>query len=158
MGNPEDVIGFDNDIAAGARFEFGKNWKRFLSRLNDKRIQEAEISLKEKLEVQDLRNRSFLDIGCGSGLFSLAAARLGADQIVSFDYDTFSVACCQELKRQFFPDLKNWKIEQASVLNKSYLEKLGTFDIVYSWGVLHHTGNMWQAFENINPLVKPGGV
>jgi 2-polyprenyl-3-methyl-5-hydroxy-6-metoxy-1,4-benzoquinol methylase len=158
MGTPDDITGFDNDIASRSRFEFGKNWKRFLNRLNEKRIQEAEISLKEKLDVQDLKNRSFLDIGCGSGLFSLAAVRLGADQVLSFDYDTFSVACCQELKRQFFPEKKNWKIEQASVLNKSYLEKLGSFDIVYSWGVLHHTGNMWQAFENLDPLVKPGGV
>src|SRR5438270_7636215 len=121
------------------RFQFGKNWSRFLEVLDDERIAEAERSLVEMLEVRDLRGRSFLDVGSGSGLFSLAAKRLGATRVHSFDFDPNSVACTSELKRRFFAKDPNWTIEQGSVLDKPYLTSLGTFDIVYSWGVLHHT-------------------
>ncbi|NEQ28445.1 MAG: class I SAM-dependent methyltransferase, partial [Microcoleus sp. SIO2G3] len=89
---------FEQEIKQGDRFQFGENWRRFLSVLNDERITEAENSLKQMLKVEDLQNKTFLDIGSGSGLFSLAARRLGAT-VHSFDYDPQSVACTQELKR-----------------------------------------------------------
>lgn len=139
------------------RFEFGKNWQLFLKRLSDEQIKSAEISLTEMLEMPSFEGKSFLDIGCGSGLFSLSAMKLGAYKVYSFDYDEQSVACTFELKNRYFPNAKNWIISHGSVLDKNYLNTLGQFDIVYSWGVLHHTGNMWQALENVCPLVKPNG-
>ncbi len=157
MTHSEDSIEFEKSIASGERFEFGKNWQKFLNRLNEARIIEAEKSLQEKLSIENLNGRSFIDIGCGSGLFSLAAVRLGAGPIVSFDFDTFSVACCRNLKQRFFPEKNEWTIEQASVLNDSFLRGLGSFDIVYSWGVLHHTGEMWKAIENASQLGQAGG-
>jgi 2-polyprenyl-6-hydroxyphenyl methylase/3-demethylubiquinone-9 3-methyltransferase len=138
------------------RFEFGANWSRYLEVLNDTRIQHAEASLKQMLKVATLRDRTFLDIGSGSGLFSLAARRLGA-QVCSFDYDPESVACAVELKHRYFPDDGNWTIEQGSVLDEKYVRSLGTFDVVYSWGVLHHTGAMRQALGNAQVPVAPGG-
>jgi 2-polyprenyl-6-hydroxyphenyl methylase/3-demethylubiquinone-9 3-methyltransferase len=138
------------------RFEFGKNWQRFLSVLNEDRISEAEKSLKQMLEIDDLSGKSFLDIGSGSGLFSLAARRLGA-RVLSFDYDPVSVECTRELKRRYFSDDKNWTIEQGDILNGNFLNSLGQFDIVYSWGVLHHTGAMWKALENIVSMVAEKG-
>jgi 2-polyprenyl-3-methyl-5-hydroxy-6-metoxy-1,4-benzoquinol methylase len=138
------------------RFAFGKNWDRFLRVLTDERIAEAERSLREMLEVEDLRGRSFLDVGSGSGLFSLAARRLGA-RVHSFDYDSASVACTAELKRRYYGDDADWTVEQGSVLDQQYLESLGAHDVVYAWGVLHHTGAMWQALENVTPLVAAGG-
>jgi 2-polyprenyl-3-methyl-5-hydroxy-6-metoxy-1,4-benzoquinol methylase len=138
------------------RFEFGENWKRFLALVNDQRIVEAEKSLHHLLGRASLSGQSFLDIGCGSGLFSLAAARLGAS-VRSFDFDLQSVACTQEMKRRFGPPNAVWNVEQGSVLDTAYLDALGTYDVVYSWGVLHHTGAMWQAITNAGERVKPQG-
>ena len=147
---------FTQEVTQGKRFEFGKNWSQFLTVLDDKRIARAEQSLQEMLEVDDLFGKRFLDIGSGSGLFSLAARRLGAS-VHSFDYDPQAVACTTELKRRYFPGDGMWTIEEASVLDREYLASLGKFDIVYSWGVLHHTGAMWDALENVCLNVAPGG-
>jgi 2-polyprenyl-6-hydroxyphenyl methylase/3-demethylubiquinone-9 3-methyltransferase len=144
------------EVAAGERFEFGANWARFLDGLNDARIAEAEHSLLQGLGRSDLAGVRFLDIGSGSGLFSLAARRLGA-RVHSFDYDTQSVNCTSELKRRYFPNDSAWIVEQASVLDEAYLARLGTFDVVYSWGVLHHTGDMWRALDHAQRGVAPGG-
>src|SRR2546421_2020880 len=144
------------EIAQGARFEFGKNWSRFLAELDDRRIARAEESLREMLEITDLRGKNFLDVGSGSGLFSLAARRLGA-RVHSFDYDPRSVACTRELRSRYFADDQEWTIEEGSVLDADYLKSLGSFDVVYSWGVLHHTGEMWRALENAQLPVGAGG-
>jgi 2-polyprenyl-6-hydroxyphenyl methylase/3-demethylubiquinone-9 3-methyltransferase len=125
------MSGHHTEITEGKRFEFGKNWSRFLSRLNEERIVRAENSLKMMLEAEDLRGRSFLDIGCGSGLFSLAARRLGA-HVRSFDYDPQSAACTRELKRRYFPEDAGWVIDEGSILDRKYVQSLGRFDIVYS--------------------------
>ena len=127
------------EVASGERFEFGKNWARFLAVLNEERIAEAENSLRQMLECETLQNKTFLDIGSGSGLFSLAARRLGAE-VFSFDYDPNSVGCTRELRRRYFENDGQWRVEEGSALERKYLESLGKFDIVYSWGVLHHTG------------------
>src|SRR5207249_5671049 len=96
--------------------------------------------------------------GSGSGLVSVAAQRLGASRVHSVDYDPQSVACAQELKRRYLPDAVTWTIEQGSVLDPEYLYTLGQWDIVYSWGVLHHTGDMWVALNNVAALVRNDGV
>ncbi len=144
------------EIEAGSRFAFGENWSRFLTELDDDRIRQAEQSLSDMLKVKNLRGKRFLDIGSGSGLFSLAARRLGAT-VHSFDYDPKSVACTGELKRRYFPDDPDWHMEQGSALDVDYLKSLGQWDVVYSWGVLHHTGNMSQALTNVSNLVCDGG-
>lgn len=147
----------EKEIEAGERFEFGENWRRFLASLNEERIKEAENSLVKNLGIESLAGKTFLDIGSGSGLFSLAARRLGAE-VVSFDYDPVSVRCAEELKRRYFHGDAYWRIGRGSALDEDYIKSVGSFDIVYSWGVLHHTGDMWRALANAAWPVKRGGL
>ena len=128
------------------RFEFGKNWSRFLQTLDESRVREVELSLQRALRLEDLSGKSFLDLGSGSGLFSLAARRLGA-RVHSFDYDLDSVGCTRTLRQRFFPDDGRWTVERGSALDENYMRTLGQFDIVYSWGVLHHTGDLRKALN-----------
>ncbi len=146
----------NDGVSMEERFEFGENWKKLLGVLSKERIAEAEKSLADWLGMSDLTGKSFLDIGSGSGLFSLAARNLGAE-VLSFDYDPESVACTNYLKEKFFAGDDKWKVGIGDVLNKEYLSCLDKFDIVYSWGVLHHTGNMYQSFENVDKLVADNG-
>ena len=144
------------EIARGERFAFGENWARYLEILDEARINEAQESLRQMLEVEDLAGKSFLDIGSGSGLFSLAARRLGA-RVHSLDFDPQSVSCTAELRRRYFPNDPDWMVEEGSALDRDWLRSLGPFDVVYSWGVLHHTGKMWDALEAVLLPVAPGG-
>jgi len=139
-------------------FSFGRNWERFLrTSLTEERIQEAQISLMDFLGVHRLDGLTFLDVGCGSGLFSLAAHQLGARKVTSFDLDPFSVVCCEYLK-EHSGNPETWTIRRGSILDKTFLSQLEQADLVYSWGVLHHTGSMWQAIDNTISLVRPGGM
>ena len=138
------------------RFEFGENWARFLSTLDDKRVAVAKQSLQDLIQVNDFSQLRFLDAGSGSGLFSLAASQLGAD-VTSFDLDQNSVACTRQLKERFCPDSTSWNVLFGSLADRDFLNTLGRFDVVYCWGVVHHTGEMWNCIENLLPLVKPGG-
>src|SRR5215203_350579 len=161
MTNPltsSKIVSHDHaiEIQRGERFEFGKNWASFLEVLDGDRIDRAIDSLRQMLEVDDLQQKSFLDIGSGSGLFSLAAKRLGA-RVFSFDYDPESVACTRELRRRYYPDDENWTVEQGSALDENYVRSLGVFDVVYSWGVLHHTGDMWLGLHNASLAVGNNG-
>lgn len=148
---------YESDIQAGARFTFGKNWQSFLTVLDDARIRQAESALGEMLGVTTLQGQSFLDVGSGSGLSSLAARNLGAT-VTSFDFDPHSVACTRELRRRYADGDEGWRVQEGSALDPAFLASLGTFDVVYAWGVLHHTGKMWEALGNMAALVKPGGV
>jgi SAM-dependent methyltransferase len=145
------------DTHENVRFGFGANWTRFLSVLDEARIQAAEQHLREMLQAPDLRGKRFLDIGSGSGLSSLAARRLGAT-VYSFDFDPQSVNCTSELRRRYFPDDPTWHVERGDAIDIDYMSRLGQFDVVYSWGVLHHSGSMWLGIELALQRLRSGTI
>jgi 2-polyprenyl-3-methyl-5-hydroxy-6-metoxy-1,4-benzoquinol methylase len=145
-----------SELNSGERFAFGANWAKFLEQLDDQRIAQAEESIRSMLNVQNLAGQRLLDIGSGSGLFSLAARRLGA-AVHSFDFDPQSVACTRKLRERHDSKDAGWTVEEGSVLDDAYMAQLGQFQLVYSWGVLHHTGQMWHAVRNAADRVAVGG-
>jgi 2-polyprenyl-6-hydroxyphenyl methylase/3-demethylubiquinone-9 3-methyltransferase len=150
-------ISRESSASDARHFAFGENWKSFLTHLDDARIAEVEKSLQWLAGRPRLDGLRLVDIGSGSGTSSLAARRLGAI-VHSFDYDVQSVECTTELRDRCFPGDPDWRVEQGSVLDRDYLGKLGQFDVVYSWGVLHHTGAMYEAIANASRLVTPNGM
>jgi 2-polyprenyl-3-methyl-5-hydroxy-6-metoxy-1,4-benzoquinol methylase len=138
------------------RFKFGKNWQNFLESISDEQLRNASSALSNLLDAESLEDESFLDAGCGSGIVSLAARQLGAERIHSFDYDKDSVEATRTLHSSS-TSADDWTVEQGSLTDADYLSKLGRFDTVYSWGVIHHTGAMWQVAESLPSLINPGG-
>ena len=142
---------------ASERFRFGDNWRRFIANLSPEQIDEAVLGLQTAMGADRLDGRVFLDIGCGSGIHSLAAFRMGARAIVSFDFDLDSVACTQAMRERAGAP-PNWRVLQGSVLDMAFLESAApAADDVYSWGVLHHTGSMWEAIRNAARCCSPAG-
>jgi 2-polyprenyl-3-methyl-5-hydroxy-6-metoxy-1,4-benzoquinol methylase len=135
-------------------FSFGKNWEEFIrTSFSEERVAIAGAHLLGFLGMPDLAGRYFLDVGCGSGLHSLAALRAGAERVVSFDIDEHSVKTAATLReREGSPP--RWQILHGSVLDARFLAGLDRADIVYSWGVLHHTGAMWDAVRNAAGLMR----
>jgi len=140
------------------RFSFGKNWSRFIQKnFSEERVAKAKIRLIDLLKLDDLNGYTFLDIGCGSGLHSLAALHCGASRVISFDYDPDSVEITKYLRsREGNPP--HWEVKQGSVLDAGFMRSLPQADIIYAWGVLHHTGDTWKALEHARIPLSPHGV
>ncbi|MCH7685782.1 MAG: class I SAM-dependent methyltransferase [Planctomycetes bacterium] len=145
------------EVREAERFQFGRHWQAFLKNVDQQVILQAKTSLLTALNLDNLNGKRFIDAGSGSGLFSLAARLLGAD-VLSFDIDLDSVACTRELKRRYLPQDHDWVIIEGSVLDQTFVGELQPADIVYSWGVLHHTGALWSALENVISCVADGGL
>jgi 2-polyprenyl-3-methyl-5-hydroxy-6-metoxy-1,4-benzoquinol methylase len=139
-----------------SHFKFGENWQSFAGQIDDRRILEAEQGLARLVPAGELAGKRFLDIGCGSGLAMLSALRLGAAEVHGIDIDPASVEAARQTLSRYAPR-GPWSLETRSILDLD-AEAMGTFDIVHSWGVLHHTGAMWDALARSARVVRPGGL
>lgn len=139
------------------RYGFGKNWKSYLKTLTPEHIQMSRKAICERTGISNFSGLRILDIGSGSGLSSLAFLQMGAE-VIAYDYDQDSVECTDTLLKSMAPPDSKWKVMQGSVLDHAFMQRLGNFDVVYSWGVLHHTGSMWQAMELAAAAVDDKGI
>lgn len=142
---------------AAGHFAFGENWASYAAQVSEFQRTEGYRALAALLGRKSLTGSSFLDIGSGSGLHSLAALELGAKHVLALDVDSESVATTRRLLAQYAPADASYEVRLASILS-SELGRIGDFDIVYSWGVLHHTGRMREAIKDAAGFVRPGGV
>ncbi len=139
-------------------FSFGKNWDNFVqAHFSEERVEISKRHLLNFLELNDMEGKYFLDIGCGSGLHSLTAFKADTKRIVSLDIDPYSILATKRI-REMYGNPYNWEVLHGSILDKDFISKIEPADIVYSWGVLHHTGNLWQAIRNAATLIKDGGI
>jgi 2-polyprenyl-6-hydroxyphenyl methylase/3-demethylubiquinone-9 3-methyltransferase len=139
-------------------FSFGRNWQSFLKCADDEAFRVAQKDIEVWLGTETVIDKTILDIGCGSGIHSYGFYSMNARRIISIDVDPLSVEATRTLwKKAGSPG--HWTICSGSILDKEFLLRLGygSFDVVYSWGVLHHTGAMWDALENTSRMVAPGG-
>jgi ubiquinone/menaquinone biosynthesis C-methylase UbiE len=140
------------------QFDFGQNWQDFsASRLDDLHIEQARQHFRELMADVDLTGKTFLDVGFGQGLSLLIAHQEGA-MVTGLDINP---KCAQVVERnkQALGVEEDIETLVGSVLNPEDLAKLQgrQFDIVHSWGVLHHTGDMASAINNACRFVKPDG-
>lgn len=140
------------------RFEFGKNWRQYIDKhYSQEAVAVSKTRILEFMKRSDLRGLKVIDIGCGSGIHSMAMHQAGAESIFSFDYDPSSVEATGIVHAKAGSP-PSWTIRQGSVLDEAFMRSLPTFDLVYSWGVLHHTGEVWKAIDLAAERVKPGGL
>ena len=144
---PGDLTGVES------HFRFGENWKDYSRLIDDARVAQAVVDL-SRLVGDSLAGMTFLDIGSGSGLHSAAALALGAS-VTAVDLDPDSVATTTAVLTRLAPG-GAWTAQRRSVFELP-LVWTGRFDVVYSWGVLHHTGDMWRAIGEAADAVAPGG-
>jgi 2-polyprenyl-3-methyl-5-hydroxy-6-metoxy-1,4-benzoquinol methylase len=147
MSNLKDVT---------THFAFGENWSDYASQIDEERIEEAKRGLLRFLKTQEIEGKTFLDIGCGSGLHALAAIRLGASSVLATDIDSVSVATTTAVLNKHASNSK-FSVREMSVFDLP-TQVSERFDLVYSWGVLHHTGSMYQAVTSASSMVAPGGI
>lgn len=139
-------------------FDFGKNWQDFSSDYADeRRVDIAARSLQALLGRERLGGASVLDVGCGSGIFAIAAQRIGAGHVLGVDINPRSIAASEQNLARLAPGAPV-DFRLASALDRAAMDGLGQFDLVYAWGSLHHTGSMHEAITNTARLVAPGGT
>ena len=138
-------------------FNFGMNWKKYSKySLDNQKFMAALDSLEKLIGKERIIGTRFLDIGCGSGIFTISASKLGAKEVIGIDKSKESIKTSLKNSKKFLP--KNRIILKTKSIFDDDIVKLGKFDIVYSWGVLHHTGNMWKAINITSRLVNHKGL
>jgi len=147
-------------------FDFGRNWTHYsASALTTSRVKFAREAFCELTSGIELESRSFLDVGFGQGLAALCAADAGAT-VYCLDVNPRCAEALELTSQYFLPEAKEQlTLILGSILSEADVRALreksgsdsGGYDVVHSWGVLHHTGDLQQAFANCADLVKPGG-
>ena len=131
---------------------FGDLWPRY----NDKLFEESVVLFEKRFlangfDVSWFKGKRCLDVGCGGGRYSIAMARLGADQVMGCDISASGLADA----RKRASGLANITFEEASVLELPYRDN--SFDFVCCSGVLHHTTDTERGLKELRRVLRPGG-
>ena len=105
----------------------------------------------EVFHFDKYKNKRVLDLGCGSGIDSVEFARNGA-LVISVDFTDRAIMLTEKL---FKENRLSGKVVKADILNLPFDND--TFDLVYSFGVLHHIPDIERALSEISRVLKPHG-
>ena len=162
---------FETMSDSEGKFSFGINWTDFAKNKVDENIVSTHVNdalghllrMPGFLSAKPLEGKRVIDIGCGSGLSSLSFYENGCRDITSFDVNEDSIKATNIIKERFCNDESNlkWSIKEGSILDENLVSDLRSqekYDLVYSWGVLHHTGDMRKAIDNTLSLCQSGSI
>lgn len=152
----EEFTNYVDNLSDSGEFSFGFNWVDYVQKILSEPIIEIHRQDLNRIYDEaglDIKGLNIIDIGSGSGLSSLALLRLGAKSIHSIDVDPYSVEASKLTKFKFGNNAENWNIEHKSVFDND----LGKYDLVYTWGVLHHTGDLSRAIDQAVNSVADNG-
>lgn len=121
------------------------------------RISESKKKICQFLGKDNCEQKIALDLGAGSGICSLAMLQSGIEQVISVDLDLTCIELIKKLRDKSGFDENRWKILPGSLIDDEFMSTLPQGNLVYSWGVLHHTGDMWKAFDLACNKIAPGG-
>ena len=152
--------------ATEPQFDFGQNWIEYSrAALTAERMESAEADFSKLYRGIALEGRSFLEIGFGQGMSVVFAARAGA-RVVACDINPKCATALAETAKKFpGVDVSGIPLIFGSILDDKTTEALraaapqgrAAYDVVHSWGVLHHTGDMGRALRTAASLVADGG-
>jgi len=126
--------------------------KQYFDEVTEKRYR-AEPHILDFAGFHLWRGKRVLEIGCGIGTDAEQFSRHGA-RYVGVDLSAISLDICrQRFKVHNLPG----EFYQGSVTDRDFLTDLGEFDLVYSYGVLHHFPDIQQHVKNIAQVLKPSG-
>ncbi|MFQ6107920.1 MAG: class I SAM-dependent methyltransferase [Candidatus Aminicenantales bacterium] len=104
-------------------------------------------------DPEEVLNKSVLDAGCGTGVFSIIFARMGALSVVGIDISKRSLERAQRQADQL--GLQNATFQKVNMLRLPFTD--ACFDIVWSWGSVHHTADPFGCLAELIRVLKPGG-
>ena len=128
-------------------------WRQF----DKKTIWNESVELVRKrlpAEIIDraIRGKKVLDMGCGSGRYTLALARLGAREVVGVDLSSQSYAGAQELVNS-----KRLAVRFVESNFHRLPFKTGEFDFVFCNGTLHHSSSIDKGLSELFRVLKSPG-
>lgn len=130
---------------------FGKLWEE---RKKEKKLNSSDVLIellkRSKININLIKNKKILDMGCGSGRFTNAFAKLGCELAVGVDLGDQGLKVAKDFAKK--NKIKNVKFIKSSVLNLPFKEN--TFDFVFCKGVLHHTGNLKKGLSELKRVLK----
>ena len=145
---------FEIDKKQSTQKLFGKLWKeRMKNNFLDSRKVLLDSFIKNNFDLNFLKGKNVLDMGCGSGRFTLALASMGVKKAVGVDLGSEGIEIAKRNAK--INNIKNARFIRASVLDLPFKDE--SFDFVFCKGVLHHTGNFNKGMQEYYRVMTKNG-
>lgn len=129
-------------------------WKNFNKEtLTKESYHLVKNRIPEAIINNSIKNHRVLDMGCGSGRYSIALSLLGAKEVIGVDYQAKAFTAAQEYCEE---NTLNVKFFESNILDLPFDDE--SFDFIFSNGVLHHTSSIEKGISELNRVLKKHGT